>query len=386
MSNPTAAVPAQTLDFVSLDKYWPIPSTADNYYPMEMLGMDPSTGYAAHFDDTAARVWLGLYDSLHKKIQDDTPSADLYLTVQRPRFYSMQLASGTVARPTDIGKAVFASDSGHVQTASTTFNNLAGMIVDIAQADWTLLTGASNVWVAPPVPGCLLGLVAQGFPAPGANTTAQAMSVTGGAGVGTGSGGPINLTAGASGAGATGNGGAISLTAGAAASTNGTGGAVTLTGGVGTGTGNGGAINLVPGAGGASGITGEVQINGSSDGAEVPSWLQAQGAAPSAGSFVVFIAPRAVRIKSFKAVFATASTSGTVTATKDTGTTAPGGGTAILTGTVSLAGTANTVVSGTLVATAATLQLAAGDRLSLTLAGTLTNLAGACIQIGVTPV
>jgi hypothetical protein len=71
---------------------------------------------------------------------------------------------------------------------------------------------------------------------------------------------------------------------------------------------------------------------------------------------------------------------------KDTGTNTPGAGTALLTGTMSTAGSANTLVTGTLIATAATLQLAAGDRLSLTLGGTQTGLAGTIVQVGLVPI
>jgi hypothetical protein len=70
---------------------------------------------------------------------------------------------------------------------------------------------------------------------------------------------------------------------------------------------------------------------------------------------------------------------------KCTGTTAPGSGTNLLTNNsdvgFNLKGTANTVQEGTLIATRATRQLAAGDRLALDFAGTLTALAGVCVTI-----
>jgi hypothetical protein len=115
-------------------------------------------------------------------------------------------------------------------------------------------------------------------------------------------------------------------------------------------------------------------------------WQQDAGSAPSAGSQTFFLADRNYRITGVSTVFGTASTSGTVTVNKDSGTSAPGAGTAVLTGAMSLAGTANTVVNGTLVATQATLQLAAGDRLSITLAGTLTSLAEAIVSVGLQPI
>lgn len=116
------------------------------------------------------------------------------------------------------------------------------------------------------------------------------------------------------------------------------------------------------------------------------SWQQAQGAAPSAGSFTILLATRPVRVTFASVVFSTTSTSGTVTVTKDTGTQAPGAGTALLTAPMSLSGTANTVVNGTLIATLSTLTLAAGNRLALTFAGTLTGLAGANVSVGLLPI
>lgn len=71
--------------------------------------------------------------------------------------------------------------------------------------------------------------------------------------------------------------------------------------------------------------------------------------------------------------------------TKDTGTNAPGAGSDLLTNNTNagfnLKGTANTVQNGTLVATAATKRLAAGDRLSVDFAGTLTTLAGVVVTV-----
>jgi hypothetical protein len=376
VGNPTKAVAAVSNDYQALGKYWPTDpaKTADSFYPMEMIGMNGADGYANHFDDSQSQALIGLHNSKQKLFQSDTPAADFYLHLWQPRRFSMPLASGTAGRPAQIGLPAYATNSGAVQTTTggLTFGNLAGVITDIYQDPFSTMTGALNVMIAPAEPvaaSYFVCAVPASAPAAGAGT--------GTAGVG------IPMTAGAGGGTATGTGGA--------------GGAVTITAGAGgtaTGAGTGGAggtINLVPGAGGGTtggtaGVSGEVQFNGSSDGIETAGWLQAQGAAPTAGSFTVFLATRAYRVKSFKASFATASTSGTVTTTKDTGTAAPGAGTALLTGTVSLAGTANTVVSGTLVATDATLKLAAGDRLALTLAGTLTNLAGAFVQIGLTPI
>lgn len=95
----------------------------------------------------------------------------------------------------------------------------------------------------------------------------------------------------------------------------------------------------------------------------------------------VFICDDFYQVVGVKTVFGTASTSGTLTLEKLTSTTVPGSGTAQLTGTVALSGTANTVASGTLVTTIATIQCAPGDRIGVVIAGTMTNLATAACTL-----
>lgn len=90
----------------------------------------------------------------------------------------------------------------------------------------------------------------------------------------------------------------------------------------------------------------------------------------------IFVADAAYQVTGVKMVWGTASSSGTATVEKLTGTTAPGSGTAMLQSTISTAGTANTVTAGTLTATTATLQLAAGDRIGFVQSGTQTGLVG----------
>ena len=106
----------------------------------------------------------------------------------------------------------------------------------------------------------------------------------------------------------------------------------------------------------------------------------------------IFIANRAYTVKSITEVHSVAGNdAGAVNlqVTKDTSTDAPGAGTDLLTNNANagfdLKGTANTVQTGTLTATAASLALAAGDRLSLDFAGTLTTLAGVVVTIELEP-
>ena len=226
------------------------------------------------------------------------------------------------------------------------------------------------------------------------------MTVTTGAGGATvggtvgGVGGTITLTAGAGGAGTSttgGAGGAVAITAGAGGNgtTSGAAGSITLTAGA-AGTGGnvaGGNINLVPGASVGTGIPGEVQVNSSAGWFEVV-WSSgiSTAAIPASGSVVtMFMANRAYRVKYVSVIEATFGTSETYTFYKDTGTTVPGAGTAILTGAVTMA-VSNTRVTGTLSGTLATIALAAGDRLSFTIGGTVGSAKGATVAIGLVPI
>ncbi|MEX0616430.1 MAG: hypothetical protein WD231_01290 [Candidatus Woykebacteria bacterium] len=95
----------------------------------------------------------------------------------------------------------------------------------------------------------------------------------------------------------------------------------------------------------------------------------------------VFIADANYSLTSVKCVYSVkALLLGTLQLTVDTGTQSPGSGTSQLTSNINLSGTINTVVSGTLISSPTT--IAAGDRVSVDLGGTLTGLFGSC-TIGV---
>lgn len=267
------------------------------------------------------------------------------------------------------------------------------------------------------------------------NIAGGAVTITGGVGGGTGAGGATSLIGGASGGGATGNGGALILTGGAAASTAGTGGAVTITAGAGTTSGAGGALSLVSGAGGNAAAGGAIAItvgaataavgasitvtagngNGSTNGGGninlvpgtavstgTPGEVQIAGTAgtfdaiwsqplsttacPASAAVVsFFMANRAYRIKAVSVILSTHGTSETFTFHKNTGTTAAGAGTAILTGAIAIAAD-NTRVAGTLSSTVATVTMAAGDRLSFTVGGTVGSAAGVLVSVLLVPV
>lgn len=105
-----------------------------------------------------------------------------------------------------------------------------------------------------------------------------------------------------------------------------------------------------------------------------------------------FVADRAYTVVAITEVHSVAGDNGgavNLQVTKDTGTQAPGAGTDLLTNNsnagFNLKGTANTPQTGTLTTTAGALTLAAGDRLSVDFAGTLTTLAGVVVTVALTP-
>jgi len=106
-----------------------------------------------------------------------------------------------------------------------------------------------------------------------------------------------------------------------------------------------------------------------------------------------FTADRAYQVMAAYEIHATAGNdAGAVNMqiTKDTGTNAPGAGTDLLTNNTNagfdMKGTANTLQTGTLTGTAASLLLAAGDRLSVDFAGNVATLAGVQVSVVLKPV
>lgn len=98
------------------------------------------------------------------------------------------------------------------------------------------------------------------------------------------------------------------------------------------------------------------------------------------GSF--WIAPAKCVVDSITYSFSANSNSGTVEVEKVPSATAQGSGTNLQTATVSTASGANTNQAATLSTTAATVELAAGDRLALEDSGTLTSLTDLVCTVG----
>lgn len=105
---------------------------------------------------------------------------------------------------------------------------------------------------------------------------------------------------------------------------------------------------------------------------------------PTTAAF--FVANRAYEVVAISCVFAiNAGLAAAVQITKDIATEAPGAGVDLLTNNTNtgfdLNATANTVQAGSLTGTGASLQLAAGDRLSIDVSGTATAVTGVAITV-----
>ena len=128
----------------------------------------------------------------------------------------------------------------------------------------------------------------------------------------------------------------------------------------------------------------------------VPQAIEVSFHGQAAGAMVdqsFFVANRAYQVTAAKEVHAVAESTATnlrVQVVKDTSTNAPGAGTDLLTNNSSAGfdckATANTVQSGTLTATVASLQLAAGDRLSVDFEAGATELVGCTITVTLIPI
>jgi hypothetical protein len=112
-------------------------------------------------------------------------------------------------------------------------------------------------------------------------------------------------------------------------------------------------------------------------------YSQYQAAIPTAGSVIGFVFPFPAELVGGYIIWSVASASGTVQLFKDTGTTAPGSGTALLGSAIPTSTTANTVFqfpkSQAFVSNSSILQFAKGDRLDITFGGTFTSQANLVI-------
>src|ERR1051326_4561952 len=163
MANPTTKVPSTQWDYTDTKFYWPI-SKGNNPYTYQdgqMIGIINSTsgsftaGYATNMDDSRAMTFLGIL-SQHNFVVNEVGFADgdNRFRISRPYRFSMPLASGTASRATDIGKAVYAVDAGHVQigTAGLSNSNYVGILVDVVGTGQPDALTGTEVWISPTPP------------------------------------------------------------------------------------------------------------------------------------------------------------------------------------------------------------------------------------------
>ena len=127
----------------------------------------------------------------------------------------------------------------------------------------------------------------------------------------------------------------------------------------------------------------------SADGLVCTTFAQ-MGTLSSPANAAFFVATRPYKLVTVSEVHSTAAgASEALMLEKDTGTTAPGSGTALLTNNTNtgfnLNATANTVQVGALVATAASLALATGDRLAMKFTGSATATANLALTACLAP-
>jgi len=112
--------------------------------------------------------------------------------------------------------------------------------------------------------------------------------------------------------------------------------------------------------------------------------LKSTDAATAGNYSTFFIATRPVEVMEIHAIWATASTSGTLNVERLTGTTAEGSGSNIIGTAIAMSGAANTVNTKKTVDITNRL-LVAGDRLALVDAGTLTNQVNLVVTVLIKP-
>lgn len=108
---------------------------------------------------------------------------------------------------------------------------------------------------------------------------------------------------------------------------------------------------------------------------------------PAATDTAFFVANQAMKVIAIRQVHSVAAGgTSTLQVTKDTSTSAPGAGTDLLATAFNLNATANTVQTGSLATSSATLTLAAGDRLAVDFADAIQSSAGVVVTVTLAPI
>lgn len=133
----------------------------------------------------------------------------------------------------------------YINVARDTVSSVAGKVLFDAASSTYLTIDPTLTGVNLTFAETALDILLTQDPQTAGNVSGSNLSFLAQTGSGTGDGGAIGITGGASGTGATGNGGAVNITAGSATSTDGDGGDIVLTPGAKTGTGTVGEVHVV---------------------------------------------------------------------------------------------------------------------------------------------
>lgn len=103
---------------------YPCASTAQTFYPGELIGLN-SSGYATKFDDSAALTFVGIMgESASVEVESGGSNGDTSILVELPRFITLTVASAAV---TDVGRLVYGKYSDGTVQFSGSYNNLIGV-------------------------------------------------------------------------------------------------------------------------------------------------------------------------------------------------------------------------------------------------------------------
>mgnify|MGYP006876735428 CR=1 FL=1 len=353
-------------------------------------------------DASAARGYLGLGTIATQAVSSFVQTANNLSDIVNTSLARTNLGLGTIATFASTNFLQTANNLSDLPNPSTARNNL-GLGTIATQATGSFLQAANNL---SDLPNAATGRTSLGLGSI-ATQNANAVSLTGGSIDGIAIGGATTST------------GAFTSLASSGNSTIGSSGNVVLGNAAGTlaidSTGldvsTGGALSGITGYTQASGNmsisgsgtlttgTGAISLNGSTTVASGRTLAVASADSLTVGGNVipqtvtivvpllsvtllpltdqtVFVADASYQLTAARCVYSGVTLSGSLQVTVDTGTGAPGSGTAQLSSAISLSGSANTVQNGTLIASPTT--IVAGNKVSIDVGGTLAGLLGTC--------
>lgn len=132
MANATTRTNVGQVELTSIDTTKRLlVSTAQTYYPGELLGMNAS-GYVTKLDDTASLGFIGVCDEGAEVVVPSGASAgDYSLLVSRPRYIGVKTSGAAI---TDVGRTVYAAYNDEVSFSPGTYGNVIGTVHEFKTA------------------------------------------------------------------------------------------------------------------------------------------------------------------------------------------------------------------------------------------------------------